>query len=81
MDINEMIQNHGVGCFDNLVEKFSDSEIDEMCGDIIREDFKNEFSYKRCVVFTYIKEWLIENIDNACNDKETRDLFEIFCSL
>ena len=37
--------------------------------------------YKRCVVFTYIKEWLIENIDNACNDKETRDLFEIFCSL
>ena len=81
MDINEKILNHGACCFDELVESFSNEEIEEMNTEYIREDYKSDFDFKHNVVFAYVRDWLIENIDNGYTDKETKALFDIYCAM
>ena len=81
MNINEKIMNHGAGCFDELVSSLSNEEIEEMNADYIREDYESEFDFRYCVVFAYVKNWLIEHIDNGDNGVETKALFEIFCAM
>ena len=81
MDINEKILKHGAGCFDELVELFTDEEIDEMNTGLIQEDYKCNFDFKYCVAFAYVRDWLIENIGNGFTDGETQTLFEIYCSM
>ena len=81
MDINEKILNHGPGSFVELVKSFSNEEIEEMNTEYIREDYRSDFDFKYCVVYAYVRDWLIENIDNGYTDYETRALFEIFCAI
>lgn len=81
MDINEKILNHGVGSFDELVESFSNEEIEEMNTEYIREDYKSDFDFKYSVTFAYVRDWLIENIGNGYTGNETQALFEIYCAM
>ena len=81
MDINEKILNHGACCFDELVESFSNEEIEEMNTEYIREDYKSDFDFKYNVVFAYVRDWLIENIDNGYTDNETKALFDFYCAM
>lgn len=81
MDINEKILNHGVGSFDELVESFSDEEIEEMNTEYIREDYKSDFDYKYAVTYTYVRDWLMEYIECGFTDSETQALFEIYCAM
>ena len=81
MDINEKILNHGVGSFDELVESFSDEEIEEMNTEYIHEDYKSDFDYKYAVTYTYVRDWLMEYIECGFTDSETQALFEIYCAM
>ena len=81
MDINEKILSHGAGCFADLVESFNKEEIEEMNKEYLPEDFKSDFYYKYAVTYNYVREWLIEKIDNGYTDNETLALFEIYCAM
>jgi hypothetical protein len=81
MKIKEKILNHGAGCFDELVEAFTTEEIDAMNTELIREDYKSEFDFKYGVAFAYVRDWLIENIDNGNAGSEVQALFEIYCAM
>ena len=81
MNIQEKILEHGVGCFDELVESFSNEEIDEINQEYRMEDFACEFDFKFAVLRDHIKAWLIMDIE--CNEKirYIRELFEIYASI
>ena len=81
MAIFEKILNHGVGCFDELVESFRNEEIEEMNTEYIREDYKCDFNFKYDVVFAFVRDYLIEKIGNGDNGRETQEMFEIYCAM
>lgn len=81
MDINEKILNHGVGCFDELVNSFDETEIEEMNTEYIREDYTSDFEYRYAVTYAYVRGLLIEYIGCGFTDRETQELFEIYCAM
>lgn len=81
MTVFDKILNHGVGCFDELVEMFSEKEIDEMNCGFTREDYTIDFYFKYAVVYQFVKDWLIKNIGSDLNDRETVALFKIYCAM
>lgn len=81
MDINEMILNHGAGCFYKLVESFSDEDIEKMNYKCKRENYSSDFDYKYAVAYTYVRDWLMDYIECGFTDSETRALFEVYCSM
>ena len=81
MEILEKILNHGVGCFDELVESFNNEEIEEMNTEHTREDYKCDFDFKFNVVFDFVSDCLIESIKKGDCEQETKELFEIYCSM
>lgn len=81
MDVFEKILEHGANRFDELIESFSDAEIEEMNTEYSKDDFVNEFGYRFMVVRDYLKQCLITDLE--CNEKiaNIRELFEIYASI
>ena len=81
MDINEKILNHGAGCFADLVESIDELDIEDMNMAYKREDYKSDFDYKYAVTYAYVRGLLIEYIGCGFTDRETQELFEIYCAM
>lgn len=81
MDTYEKILNHGAGCFVDLVESFDEWEIEEMNTGYNREDYTSDFNYKYAVIYSAVREWLVDYIQSGYTGHDTQTLFEIYCAM
>lgn len=80
---DEKIMNWDKANFSELVNQMEEDEISDMNRWLLSEGYEidpGDKDYAEEVVFEYIKQWLVQQI-NECNHLGTQELFEIYCAI
>lgn len=83
-DLDSKIMNWDMGDIDGLISQITQEELDYMTErlfsdeiEILPENYMTHDEYVHALLFHYVKQWLLEQINNVTYSG-TRQLFEVY---